>query len=196
MYSGGHGFYELLEDPRFAGHQGYSFFHLQNEHWNILGLDTAYKEHDLAGNQAAWVERVAGDAPRKTFLLSHHQPFSGRNKGGGQLRYTLRAVLRHDRPVDVWFWGHEHRHAHYQAQSLGVRTGRLLGHGGVPAWMLRHADASHPFPEKWEYRHRLPGAHIQPWAMLGFAVLDLAGPVIHVRYVNERGATYLTEVVQ
>ena len=44
----GHGYYRtLLGDPRFARHEGSSFFSLANRHWRLLGLDTAYVEQSV-----------------------------------------------------------------------------------------------------------------------------------------------------
>lgn len=193
MYSGGDGYFELLDDARFAGHGGLSFFHLRNANWDILGLDTAYDDHRLAGSQVGWIEGVKAESTRKTFMMSHHQPFSGRSEGGTELRAQLVNVLDDDDPLDLWFWGHEHRHAHYDSQTFGLRKGRLLGHGGVPVWQFRRASASNPPPESWEYREKRTGSHLQPWARFGFAVLDLEGPAIAARYVDEHGDEYRTE---
>ena len=47
MYSGGHGYYEvLLADPRFAQQQQCSYFSLRNDYWQIIGLDSSYKNPD------------------------------------------------------------------------------------------------------------------------------------------------------
>jgi hypothetical protein len=55
-YSGGHGYFGyLLHDPRFRGqwrgasadHTLSSYFSLENEDWQLLGLDSAYLNHDL-----------------------------------------------------------------------------------------------------------------------------------------------------
>ncbi|MBA3420969.1 MAG: metallophosphoesterase [Thermoleophilaceae bacterium] len=194
MYSGGDGYYGLLDgEARFARQGGLSFFHLQNDHWDVLGLDTAYEDHDLNGSQARWVERVVDGSDRKALLLSHHQPFSARNKKGGKLRESLGRVLRPDAPaIDAWFWGHEHRHAEYEDFG-GVRNGRLIGHGGVPVWMWRTESAPYRAPERWEYRERKPGSSLMPWAMFGFAILDLHGPKIDLTYVNEAGGRYRPE---
>jgi Calcineurin-like phosphoesterase len=203
MYSGGDGYYELLEDPRFARQDRFSFFHLQNEYWDLLGLDTAYTDHDLTGRELQWIERVVGEsrlAGRKTLLLSHHQPFSGRNEGGTELRRTLGKVLLSDSPIDAWFWGHEHRHAEYK-EAYGVRNGRLIGHGGVPKWMGRSDRDGYIWPERWEYRevkpeHMLPGGPLIPWALFGFAILDFKGDEIAVTYQNELGSVYRTETIK
>ena len=48
MYSGGHGYFNLTL-PTFA--QMSSCFALENEHWLVIGLDTAYEEHSLTKEQ-------------------------------------------------------------------------------------------------------------------------------------------------
>ena len=41
MYTGGHGFYHMLnKDNRFIGQNGCSYFLLENDYWQIFGLDT------------------------------------------------------------------------------------------------------------------------------------------------------------
>jgi hypothetical protein len=43
MYSGGIGYFnDLLGNARFAAQQGLRYFALTNDHWLIIGLDTAY----------------------------------------------------------------------------------------------------------------------------------------------------------
>ena len=77
MYSGGFGYFDfLLADPRFARQQGSSYFSLRNDHWHILGLDTAYKDESLHGRQPEWVESELTSSGRAGLLLSHHQLFS------------------------------------------------------------------------------------------------------------------------
>ena len=71
---GGEGYFKVLL-PAFG--QAASYFALQNDHWILVGLDSAYEDHDLAGNQVAWLEQIvqrAGD--RKVVVFSHHQPYS------------------------------------------------------------------------------------------------------------------------
>ena len=44
MFTGGHGFFEFLDtDPRFARQGGASYFALENEHWLVAALDTAWE---------------------------------------------------------------------------------------------------------------------------------------------------------
>ena len=99
MYAAGEGLFEvILADPRFAGQVTVagaptSEFLLQGDHWQILGLDSAWKlmgfnPDDLRGHagyfgdgQVAWLDEVAGPRRTETLLLSHHQPFTRARRG-------------------------------------------------------------------------------------------------------------------
>ena len=86
MYSGGDGYYELLDkEERFAGPKGLSFFHLQNKYWDLLGLDTAYKDHDLGREATGWRPSPRKSRARPCCSATSHQPLSS-NDGGGNLR--------------------------------------------------------------------------------------------------------------
>ncbi len=184
MYSGGHGYYEvLLQDRRFRRQNGSSVFSLHNDNWQILGLDTAYYDHDLK-DQTGWIREQIDRSNRKMVFLSHHQLFSAYEKGGPKLEEKLAGILATDR-VRVWFWGHEHRCVFYKPYQH-VEFARCVGHGGVPVYMWHGANAKYPAPAFYEYRDRLP-RKLEPWAYMGFAVLDFEGPNINVRYINENG---------
>ena len=194
MYSGGHGYYQvLLGDERFARQQRSSFFSLRNHHWNLLGLDTAYEDHALKDPQAAWVRGLAAESDRKLMLLSHHQPFSSYEGDGPKLVEQLQPVLTAGR-INSWFWGHEHRCMLYKPH-LGVKFGRCLGHAGVPVYMWHQEEDPVPEPGAYEYRERFHTNPLEPWSLFGFAVLDFAGPYIHVRYINENGVVHKTEEI-
>lgn len=185
MYSGGHGYFGyLLRDPRFAAQNGSSYFCLESSHWQLLGLDTAYADKDLAGGQADWVARKQRESSRKTMLLSHHQPFSAFADVDlpflGRLQEAF--AVRH---VDAWLWGHEHRCCVYEpgyAPYLGF--GSCIGHGGVPVLF----DKQPPPPG---VRWRAEGFETQAdgdcWQLFGFAVLDFDGPAIDVSYYDQNG---------
>ena len=65
MYSGGHGYYEvLLQDKRFHRQRGSSVFSVHNSKWQILGLDTAYVEDDLK-DQVDWIKLRLNESKRK-----------------------------------------------------------------------------------------------------------------------------------
>lgn len=134
MYSGGRGYFEVgLPDLK----QPSSVFALQNKHWLVVGLDTAYRDSDLSNGQAEWLQGlVANVGDRRLILLSHHQLYS--NTGGSQgISLQARvARLLDRRKILAWYWGHEHVCALYDRHPLWGLHGRCIGHGGIPE--LRH----------------------------------------------------------
>ncbi|MGE0451869.1 MAG: metallophosphoesterase, partial [Vicinamibacterales bacterium] len=106
MYTGGEGYFRVVL-PAFK--QTSSCFALQNDHWLLVGLDTAYEDHDLAQDQAAWLQRlIDGAGSRKVVLVSHHQPFSLLESQGPKLVAKLGNLLGRRR-IFAWSWGHEQR---------------------------------------------------------------------------------------
>jgi hypothetical protein len=191
MYAGGHAYFDfLLAEPRFAKQQRSSFFSLGNAHWDILGLDTAYQDEGLEDPQADWVAQSLGNSSRKSMLLSHHQLFSAYEQPSEPLRKKIGPFLeRH--PVDVWFWGHEHRCVFYR-EHRGVKNARLIGNGGVPVYMKHREDEPLKEPAIYEYRKFIDGG-LEKWAYFGFAVVDLHGEKAKVRYIDEFGTEFKNE---
>ena len=193
MYSGGHGYFDvLLRDPRFRGHRlpdeadhhCSSHFSLENDHWQLLGLDTGYLDHDLAGDQAAWVkQKLRPD--RKTMLLTHHQPFSSFEQVTAPMVTTLRPAFD-ARKIDAWLWGHEHRAIVYERNDAGyLDFGACIGHGGVPVVMTGVEIADHP-----EVGWALKESEEQdgnPWGLHGFAILDFDDAALSIQLVDQHG---------
>jgi hypothetical protein len=131
MYSGGAGYFAALQT--FFG-QSSSCIAMQNTHWLLLGLDTAYDDFTVAPDQVAWITRMiakAGD--RRVILFSHHQIFSALDVHSSKLQSALRPLLTSGR-VTAWYWGHEHRLVVYDPWPLyGGLQGRCIGHGGFPS---------------------------------------------------------------
>ncbi|MGD0452211.1 MAG: metallophosphoesterase [Solirubrobacteraceae bacterium] len=221
MYSGGQGYFSLVsedggkigpEAKAFAHQKRTSYFCLRNDHWQIIGLDSAYIDNDLAPEQMGHVEAWVNDdgAPaRKTILLSHHQLGSShapRDVSAGIRDKTKR--IRESGRVHAWFWGHEHRCVAYR-EYLGVKCPVLIGNGGVPELLSSgvltltgafqavagffgnlFARARHPFV-------RRPRVDFEPqpvrdgqgysWEPLGFVVISLNGPRGKAIYVNDDG---------
>jgi hypothetical protein len=75
-----------------------------------------------------------------------------------------------------------------------VRFARCLGHGGIPVYMSHGEAEPYPPPATYEYRRFIQNG-LERWALLGFAVLDFDGPAVHVRYIDEDGATHKTETI-
>ncbi len=197
MYSGGYGYFDvLLADGRFARQKQSSFFCLENRDWQILGLDSAYEDGDLYGQQAAWVHQMRAAQPQKAgILLSHHQPFSAFEKSSGMLLDRVRPSLN-AKYVRAWFWGHEHRCATYEERE-NIRYPRLVGHGGVPVWAPRQdapPKVSYLYGRKEEeYFYRYGN---ERFLRLGFAELTFDDKQIAVRYVTELGTEAHSEVLR
>jgi len=129
MYTGGKAYFGTTL-PSFQ--QKASYFAFQNKHWLLICLDTAYAEHDLAGDQANWVTQlIAGAGERKVILFSHHQPYSILDIQGPKLIAKLRPHLE-GRRIYAWYWGHEHRCVIYEPHSKWGLLGRCIGHSGFP----------------------------------------------------------------
>jgi hypothetical protein len=192
MYSGGHGYFgTVLRDARFGAQQETSHFAIQSSAWQILGLDSAYKNHDLAGHQAEWLGQMATDPQRKTMVLSHHQPFSGYEHVEAPLEATVKRGLA-GRRVEAWLWGHEHRCAVYERDLVDyAQFTSIVGHGGVPL-MLSADPTTTPAGVSWQFDGTYEFEDDR-WALFGFAVLDFDGSSVQVRYIDENGLLNHTE---
>jgi len=129
MYSGGKAYRETVR-RRFG--QKSSVFSLANDHWVLIGMDTALEDHSLNEEQVAWIEAMLKGADgRKIVLFSHHQPFSRLDKQGPKLIGKLGPALDSGK-VFAWYWGHEHHCVLYDRHPKWGFWGRCIGHGGIP----------------------------------------------------------------
>jgi hypothetical protein len=202
MYAGGHGYFDtLLRDPRFNLQGGSSYFCLGNEHWQIIGLDSAYKDPDfpdLQAPQLPWLEGLLAPAERPgTILLTHHQPFSAWEAVRSPLAATVCGAIG-ERQVGAWFWGHEHRCAVYKP---GIDYGEyhdhaaytaIVGHGGVPNLVsgpdVRPLDALDAGGVQWQNTDTdTYTVGEDTWSYGGFAVIDFAADDATIQYYNELG---------
>jgi hypothetical protein len=195
MYSGGHGYFEhALTDSRFARQGGCSYFALQNDHWQLLGLDSAYEDAGLHAEQAAWAGAAILGRPSTmgTILLSHHQPFSAHGEGNHILRRKIAPVLATNQ-VDAWIWGHEHRCIVYgptEVDGCPLSFSSCLGHG-VPEHLTMKEGETKPPPWVYEYL-RVESDDFQPWGTFGFAVMELNNEKMSIRYIDEHGVNHHT----
>jgi Calcineurin-like phosphoesterase len=129
MYTGGKAYYDAVL-KQFG--QPASYFALQNSDWLLACLDTAYADHDLAGDQTNWLTNLIAQAgDRKVVLFSHHQPFSLMDVQGPKLVQKLQALLTSGR-IHSWYWGHEHHCVIYDPHPAWGMRGRCIGHSGFP----------------------------------------------------------------
>jgi hypothetical protein len=197
VYSGAHGYFDvLLSDPRFSAQAGCSYFALVNEHWQILGLDSAYTNPDRADlhpPQPDWLSgRVAEAAgTRGTILMTHHQPFSAFEAVDAPLAETVARALG-DHRVEAWLWGHEHRCAVYDTDIVAgdyrdaAGYTAVIGHGGVPQLMPAQTPDDVERALRWQLADYYQ-VQDDRWGLGGFAVLSFDGPRVEVQYYDEYG---------
>jgi hypothetical protein len=167
MYTGGKAYFEKTLE-KFG--QKASYFAMQNSHWLVVCLDTAYEEHDLAGDQATWLTQLIAQAgDRKVVLFSHHQPFSILDSQGPKLVAKLLPHLQ-SRRIHAWYWGHEHRCVIYEKHPDWGFLGRCIGHSGFPEFRKKEWGAA-PSQPVWL---KLNATNESPAA----AVLDGTNPYI------------------
>jgi hypothetical protein len=135
MYSGGFGYFKLALP---ALGQASSYFAMENAHWLLVGLDTAYVDHDMDTQQVAWlnlvideVKHANGGKAKKLVLFSHQQPYSRLDNQGPKLQQALKHLLD-AKAITAWYWGHEHQCVIYDKHPQWGLLGRCLGHGGIP----------------------------------------------------------------
>jgi hypothetical protein len=186
MYRGGHDYYgTALADSRFAKQAQRSVFALRNKNWQFLGLDTAYEIKQISNGQDQWIQRQLDTADnRRTTILSHHQLWSAYGRHPAEELFTHVGPVIAGRHVDAWFWGHEHRCLVYEPQH-GVEFSSCVGHGGIPSYLISAPNKPYPLL-RYEYRKQY-GNGFEPWNTFGFAVIDLDGRDMHVRYIDESG---------
>lgn len=189
MKSGGHAYFEVVID-RFCRDQTASYFSLENEHWKLIGLDTAYVDHDLHAAQKPWLMARLKDGGARSILLTHHQPFSAVDSRPGNhgLFNTMQDFIATER-IFGWFWGHEHGLLIYDREPVfGGFCGRAIGHGGKDIRNPYFVDEVHPSPR---VRHGMDVTRADDPRFLanGFALLRFKGPRVEVSYPDETGET-------
>ena len=196
MYSGGHAYFDITLR---VFRQSSSVFVLRNDHWLLIGLDTAYAEHDLAEDQAGWVNRLCdASEERRVIFFSHHQPFSLFEKGGEKLLAHL-ADLIATRRIFAWYWGHEHRCVIFDRDPESGFHGRCVGHSGFPYFRdsFDGVNEAHRVGDHVFYRfgpgRRGPGGivldgdngyvpgHEREYGPHGYMTIELDGPRLHER---------------
>lgn len=184
MYSGGHGYFEKVL-PAFD--QPASYFCISNDHWRIIGLDSAYKDGDLKDPQVKWLTAQLAEDGKKNILLTHHQGFSIFEDVKQGLPNKLAPLLDAGK-IHAWFWGHEHNHIVYLKNRNTLA--RCIGHGAIPypppAKIFVHPEAKVQFVNR-----RIRADSLQ--AVNGFAHLEFDGPRLHVNYVDEDGKIQFAE---
>jgi hypothetical protein len=185
-----------------------SFFCLENEFWQIIGLDTGYNsvglplleylfrpDCALRPELMTWIEEVVrpGKDGRGIVLLSHHQYYS--QFDDWYIRPAIQLAKLVSRPV-LWFWGHEHRMAIYRPFSVAgglTAFGRCVGHGGMPVELPpatpKHTECALEFIDA---RHYKNDENLQI-GVNGFVQMTLQANRLDADYIDVHGAKIFSE---
>jgi hypothetical protein len=188
--SEGKGFFKVI--LKFCD-QPASCFALQNKYWRLIGIDTAYNDHDLHdGGQIDWLKSLLKRGKRKNILLSHHQPVSVVDKRplNARLHTTMSEhfVLL---AIYGWFCGHEHRALIYDdpSQFHGCRL-RCIGHGGKdqeykPLSDVRIKNVAYSVSPEYQQLREERGPRGLPVTKNGFVLLTLNQEKMLVEHIDE-----------
>jgi hypothetical protein len=205
MYSGGVSYFDTVL-PAFG--QPQSFFCLENEHWRLIGLDTAYaggrlrpsSNDDPIATQWNWLIDILKNRPKRAnIFLTHHQAVSAHStewNDSKPLRADIDELLLMDGigkdAIFGWFWGHEHRCALYDDMALPY-NGRLIGNGCIPHEVQREKQAD-PGCTPVEFFNKQETSPDSGTAVSSFAELRFGGPELLISYCNEDNGTWGTEL--
>ncbi len=207
MYSGGGSYFSIVLK---AFGQPQPFFCLENDHWRLIGLDTAYADgrlnpddpNDPIKTQWKWlIEALKDSGPKKNILLTHHQPVSAHTAefhDSEGLRKDAEELLATEGigkdAIFGWFFGHEHRCAIYKDTETCFNA-RLIGNGCIPH-EVQTEKAADPGCTPIEYVNRRQdkcnsGAAVSMCVMLTFS--DPTAEIL-IEYIDEDFEAWGTEV--
>ena len=146
MDSHGISYFKFLEQKRQAGGAGGrvpqpqegSYFTLVSDHYQVIGIDTAFFKNGRYRDPTLvnWLSRnlAEGKSQKKVnILLSQNEPFLERTTK--LLDQDLKSMVD-QRLIDLWFWGDEHYCALYPPGATTPFGGSCIGHGGYPYDLL------------------------------------------------------------
>ena len=218
MYSGGYCFFDtLLRDRRFLAWHGdedgepSSFFLIEDPHWQIYGLDTAWaaalpsltnfggQNGVLTREQVTWMKKTRNPA-KGCVLLTHHQCASSRKSESQHSEEAVKALVDAGlySQLDAWIWGHEHRAVVFKPRAKR-KDARLkaapnfcacVGHAGVPVNAKNFAAGERKPDVDWDESRiggdspTYLGKSIAPF---GFALLDTFPDRIDFSIIDHQG---------
>lgn len=198
MYTGGKSFFEVVL-PGFG--QPQPFFCLENTHWRVIGLDTAYMGGRLKPTDpsdpmmAQWnwlVDLLKSGSKKATIFLTHHQPISAHAQeysDAEPLRADIKELLSIEgidkNVIFGWFFGHEHRCTVYKDDATPYNA-RLIGSGCIPH-TIQHETEPEPgcTPFVWVSSRGEDGSTES--AISEYAELRFVRETVLIVYVDERG---------
>lgn len=204
MYCGAHGYFEnALTAPPFRTQNGKSYFLLENDHWQIFGLDSAYDspyvlymKGALNDEQTHFVQSHV-HPHKRVIVFTHHTGLVNDGTQYESLWNDVKTALNGNSP-HYWYWGHIHNGIVYSNRTpAGSATrARCVGHSAFPfglAWGLTK-PRSKPTPidyiETVEFFAHESAGDDHPGRMKnGFALIELKGSSINETFYDEDGKT-------
>lgn len=199
MYDGAYSYFDALQ-THFTDQQGCSYFALENSHWLVVGLDSAYAsdhwdlymEGNIAGKQLEWLKNLP--ARQGIIITSHHTGFDLKgektlalyeqvmdalNDANGQPRYQQ----------IYWYWGHAHNAVVYNersVQNVPLRT-RCIGHAAIPYGNASELAGAENVA--WYETGSANDPDIPVRVLCGFAQVQLDGVNLKETLIGEDGST-------
>ena len=213
MYCGGHGLFKEALDAKsgspFAHQNGTSYFLLENDDWQIFGLDSAYDspyelcmKGALNSAQKNFMAKYA-DPAKKVIILTHHTGLDTTGTECYELWGDVETGLGPGREPDYWYWGHIHNAIVYnginrEPVARNKTNARCVGHGAIPyglAWGLTKPDTDYNAGPTIDYidtveffAHEPSGeANRKGQVKNGFAVITLEGANLTEVFYDEDG---------
>lgn len=195
MYAGGKPFYNLLKklhiDNRINNTPA-SYFCLRNEHWQLIGLDTALHDRLVGGptylenSEVEWLKHKFETAEgRRTILLSHHQLFSANDSFEGR-SYNEKfydQVKEFLPQTDLWLWGHEHDLFVFEPY-MKLERGRCIGGSAFPVgnFELPQSIKNSDVP----FNHQVALSKGKAFYQHCYVILKLNGKQATISYYEDR----------
>jgi len=181
----------------------WSFFALENDHWIIVGLDSAYfsdvKTLYLNGTlgkdnaQIPFLQSIAAKG-KKVIVLTHHNPVPIDGVPGtppSQLYTDVMNEFSGSAPV-YWYFGHSHLGVAYQKQ--GETLFRCLGHGALPWGFSSSLNTARTAGTVDWFEDRSANDLANPLRVFnGFVFLELDGGKLTETFYDESGSVAWTK---
>lgn len=189
MYGGGKAYFEVaLESEKFAAQGKHSYFSLANDHFVILGLDSAYHSSSafysdgaLDTAQIEYIQDVLAANPGKyPIVLTHHNGITSKGDLSTAFFETVRTAV--GRPFH-WIWGHLHAGLVHELRD-GV-AGRCVGHGGIPYVPFDPATIGKR-QLLWAESEYADDPREHSRALNGYYLLELSGQKLKETFLDER----------
>ena len=203
MDTHGIAYFQFLEEKRRAGGadgrvpqpQEGSYFALVSDHYQVIGIDTAFFKGGRYRDQTlvTWLQRNLAEGKSKkkvNILLSQNEPYLERPT---KLLDTDLKSMVDQRLIDFWSWGDEHYCALYPPGPATPFGGSCIGHGGYPYDLLDREDFNRHLvkPLFAELEPRFPRElNLRPGVgNNGFCLLRLAAASLEIAYLDWRAQT-------